>query len=145
MCLKIKVQKGQMWIDDIEHHLYHLESLATLSFYQWKPWVHSQKMKIDIVSKFRKFVGLNPVRSTTSKEFIGWLAQQVGIFGIPKEIRSDGGSQFSSQLSEDLAALLGYKHVVVPYQLQANGFAERRMPEVMKHLHALVFEKRIKN
>ena len=58
---------------------------------------------------------------------------------------SDGGSQFTSKLSEELSALLGYKHlVVVPYRPQANGLAERRMTEVMKHLRALVFEKRIK-
>ena len=69
----------------------------------------------------------------------------MGIFGVPKEITSDGGSQFTSKLSEDLSNLLGYKHlVVVPYWPQANGLAERRTTEVMKHLRALVFEKRVK-
>ena len=63
----------------------------------------------------------------------------MGIFGVPKEIRSDGGSQFTSKLSEDLSALFGYKHfVVVPYRSQANGLAERHMTEVMKHLRDLV-------
>ena len=67
-----------------------------------------------------------------------------GYFGT-QIIRSDGRSQFTSKLSEDLSALLGYKHVVIePYQPQVNGLAERRMTEVMKHLHALVFEKRVK-
>ena len=98
-----------------------------------------------IVDNFSKFVGLYPARSTTSKYFIGALLQWVGIFGVPKEIRSDGGSQFMAKLSEDLSVLLGYKHlVVVPYRPQANGLAERRMTEVMKHIRALVFEKRIK-
>ena len=98
-----------------------------------------------IVDNFSKFVGLYPTRSTTSKDFIGALMQWVGIFRIPKEIRSDGGSQFTSKLSEDLSASLGYKHlVVVPYRPQANGLSERRMTEIMKHLRALVFEKRIK-
>ena len=35
-------------------------------------------------------------------------------FGVPKEIRTDGGSQFSSQLSSDLSSLLGYHHLVIP-------------------------------
>ena len=49
---------------------------------------------------------------------MGWY------FRVTKEIRSDDGSQFTSKLSEDLSALLGYKHfVVVPYQPQANGLA----------------------
>ena len=61
-------------------------------------------------------------------------------FGVPKEIWSHGGTQFTSKLSEDLAALL--KHlVVVPYRSQENGLAERRTTEVMKHQRALVFEK----
>jgi hypothetical protein len=34
--------------------------------------------------------------------------------------------------------------VIVPYHPQANGIVERRKAEVMKHLRALVFEKRIK-
>ena len=59
ICQKIKVQKRPIWRDEIEHHFYHLEPLASL----------------------------------------------------------------------------GYKHlVVVPYRLQANGLAERRITEVMKYL-----------
>ena len=70
-----------------------------------------------------------------------------GYLWVPKKISSDGWTQFTSKLSEDLSALLGYKYlVVVPYWPQANGLAERRMTEVIKkakHLRALVFEKRI--
>ena len=60
------------------------------------------------------------------------------------QVITNNGSQFTSKLSEDLSALLGYKHLgVVPYRPQANGLAERRMKEVMKYLHALSVEKRI--
>ena len=56
--------------------------------------------------------------------FNGW------VFSALKEIRSDGGSKFTSKLTEDLSVLLGYKHlVIVPYRPQANGLAERRMTE----------------
>jgi hypothetical protein len=45
----------------------------------------------------------------------------------------------------DLRNLLNYHQLtVVAYHTQANGLAERRMAEVMKHLRALVIEKRIK-
>ena len=49
-----------------------------------------------IVNNFSESVGFYPARSTTSKDFIGSLLQWMGIFGVPKEIRSDVGSQFTS-------------------------------------------------
>ena len=70
----------------------------------------------------------------------------MSIFVVPKEIRSDGGSQFTSKLAIyiDLATLLRYKHlVVVAYYPQANEIVERRIKEVMNHLRALVLENQI--
>ena len=73
-----------------------------------------------IVDNFSKFVGLYPAKSK-HVERIYRCSAPIGILGVtpnprPKEIRSDGGSQFTSKLSEDLSALLSYKHlVVVPY------------------------------
>ena len=67
-------------------------------------------------------------------------------FWVPKEIRSDGGSQFTpkTKLAMGLATLLRYKHlVVVAYHPQANGIFERRRKEVMNHQPSLVFENRI--
>ena len=65
----------------------------------------------------------------------------MSIFGVPKEIRSDGGSQFISKLAMDLASFLCYKHlVVVAYHHLANGIVERCVKEVMNHPRALVFE-----
>ena len=93
---------------------------------------------------FRNY-GLYPAKSTTSKEFMSALLQWVSIFGVPKEIRSDGGSQFTSKMAEYIRSLLHYDHlVVVAYHPEANGIVERRMKEVMKHLRALVYEKRIR-
>ena len=101
---------------------------------------------IVIVDNFSKLIGLYPARNTTSKEFVHALLQWVSIFGVPKEIRTDGGSQFSSQLSSDLASLLGYDHlVIVAYRPQANGLVERRNKELLNHLRSLVYEKRIRD
>ena len=67
------------------------------------------------------------------------------MFGVPKTLRSDGGSQFTSNMAEAIKDMLKYQHiVVVPYHPQANSMAERRMKEVLKHLRALVYEYRIK-
>jgi hypothetical protein len=68
----------------------------------------------------------------------------VGNFGLMKELRSDGGSQFTAQLSKDLSAWLHFKHVIItPYHPQGNGLVERRNAEVIKHLRAIIFEHRV--
>ena len=137
ICQKIKLRTGPMRMEEMEHHLYHLDMpLASLSVDTLGPLPEDENgfsFIVVIVDNFSKFVGLYPAWSTTSKDLIGALIQWVDIFGVPKEIRSDGGSQFTSKLTDDLSALLRYKHlVVVPYRSQANGLAERRMTEVMR-------------
>jgi hypothetical protein len=70
----------------------------------------------------------------------------MSIFGVPRFIRTDGGSQFSNHLTEEFSAMMNFQHrVIVAYHPEANGLAERRMKEVVKHLKALVFEKRVKD
>ena len=82
-----------MWRVEIEHHLYHFDPLASLSVYTLSSLPEDENrfsFIVVIVDNFSKFVELYPARSTTSKDFIGAFMQWVGIFGVPKEIRSDG-------------------------------------------------------
>jgi hypothetical protein len=149
ICQKIKPQRGSDWEDEYEHHLYSTEPLKHLSVDTLGPLPEDEngnKYVILIVDDFSKFVGLYPTKSTTSEEFAMALVQWVALFGVPLQVRTDGGSQFNSKLSLDLRNLLNYHHltVVASYHPQANALAERRMAEVMKHLRALVYEKRIK-
>ena len=46
----------------------------------------------------------------------------------------------------DLMEFLGVKHhVIVPYHPQANGIVERRNGEVLKHLRAIIMERRVRD
>jgi hypothetical protein len=97
------------------------------------------------MDNFSKFVALYPTRNTTAKECVQALLQWIAIFGVPNDIRTDGGTQFNNHMMAQFKAMMNYHHlVVVAYHPEANGLAERRMKEVVKHLKALVFEKRIK-
>jgi hypothetical protein len=148
ICQKIKYQRDPKWQEDMEHHLYSSKPLDSLSIDTLGPLAEDQNGNsyvVVIVDNFSKFIGLYPAKNTTSEEFVRALLQWVGVFGIPHEIRTDGGSQFNSKLAADFKSLLRYDHlVVVAYRPQANGIAERRMAEVMKHLRALVIDTRIK-
>ena len=135
ICQKIKFQRSPDWEDQVEHHLYSLSPLTSLSVDTIGPLKvdeNGNSFIIVIVDNFSKLIGLYPAKYTTSKDYLGALLQWVSIFGVPKEIRSDGGSQFTSKLATDIASLLRFKHlVVVAYHSQANGIVERRVKEVI--------------
>ena len=149
ICQKLKFQREPNWEDSVDHHLYSLYPLVSLSVDTLSPLKEDEsgnRFIIVIVDNFSKLVGLYPAQNTTSKEFVRALTQWVSIFGIPKEIRSDGGSQFTSQLLADLCSLLHYHYLlVVAYHPQANGLVERRNKEHLNHLRSLVYEKRIRD
>ena len=93
---KIKFQRLPEWEDEVEHHLYSLSPLSSLSVDALGP-LKKIKMEISlssyyIVENFSKLIGLYPAKNMTFKELIHELLQCVSIFGVPKEIRSDGGS-----------------------------------------------------
>ena len=98
------------------------------------------------MDNFSKLIGLYLAKNTTSKEYVHALLQWVSIFGVPKEIRSDGGSQLTSKMAAEIRFLLHYDHlVVVAYNPEANEIVEIRVKEVVKHLRGLVYEKRIRD
>ena len=74
------------------------------------------------------------------------LISHIGVFGVPKKVRTDGGTQFTAKVCQELSKMLKFEHlVIVPYHTEANGLAERRNAEVMKHLRALVYAKDVQD
>jgi len=66
--------------------------------------------------------------------------------GVPKKLRGDGGVQFTSNIVQELHKVLGFDNlVVIPYHPQENFMVELRMNDIMIHLCALIYEKRINN
>jgi hypothetical protein len=98
-----------------------------------------------IVDNFSKYIRLYSTQRATAEEYVRCLVEWVSVFGVPKEIRTDGGPQFDNQLAKDFKTMMGMEHlVIVPYHPQANGIVERRMGEIKNHLQAIVYERRIK-
>jgi hypothetical protein len=149
ICQKIKPQRIREHDPSGEHVLHSKYPMESLSIDTVGPLPQDQmgnQFIIAIVDNFSKFIGLYPATSTSAEEYLRAIMAWIGVFGVPKKIRTDGGSQFTAHISQDLAKLLGFEHlVIVPYHPQANGIVERRNTEVMKHLRALVYEKRIKS
>ena len=82
---------------------------------------------LTIVDRFTRWPEGIPLQNTStltiSKPFIAnWIAR----FGMPIDITSDRGPQFTSQLWIAFAELLGTKlHYTTAYHPQANGLVER--------------------
>ena len=111
----------------MERHLYSVAPLSEISIDTLGPLPEDEagmRYIILIVDNFSKFVGLYPSNSTSTRNFVKAFLSWVGIFGVPKTLRSDVGSQFTSNMAQQLKDLLKYQHiVVVPYHPQANLMA----------------------
>jgi hypothetical protein len=73
ICQKLKYQREPNWEDAVDHHLYSLDPLVSLSVDTLGPLKEDEsgnRFIIVIVDDFSKLVGLYPARNMTSKEFV---------------------------------------------------------------------------
>ena len=144
ICQKFKYGRHES-VGDSTYHIHGTFPMQSLSIDSIGPLPEDQfgnKYIIGIVDNFSKFINLFATPSTTALEYVNAIIKHIGIFGIPKSIRTDGGTQFTASVCEELSRLLKFDHlVIVPYHPQANGMIERRNAEVMKHLRILVFNR----
>ena len=68
-------------------------------------------MIVVIIDCFSRFITLYPVHSTRAKVFADTFVNWISIFGEPKEILSDQGSQFLSDLAQELFVLTNVRSI----------------------------------
>ncbi|KIH57143.1 integrase core domain protein [Ancylostoma duodenale] len=82
----------------------------------------------------------NQQTSTVAKAFVN---EVVCKFGVPEELISDKGSNYTSQLFNDIAKILGMKHTFTSsYHHQSNGQVERYVKTLTDTLTCFVHESR---
>uniref|UniRef100_A0AAR2JBB0 Gypsy retrotransposon integrase-like protein 1 n=1 Tax=Pygocentrus nattereri TaxID=42514 RepID=A0AAR2JBB0_PYGNA len=75
---------------------------------------------------YSRFLEILHLPSTTSAQVIQRLKTTFARFGIPDEVVSDNGPQFSSAEFKELAQQMDFKHLTSsPHHPQGNGHAER--------------------
>ena len=83
-----------------------------------------------------KFLEVTKMESLRSSVVVEELKRQFGVHGIPAEVVSDNGPQFSSSEFQEFAKEYGFKHVTSsPHYPKANGEAERAV-QTVKNLSA---------
>jgi len=98
---------------------------------------------IVIIDTFTRFVELYPAKDTTAVVAALALLQHFGTFGCPSQILSDNGTQFVNNLIEEFLKLCDVEHLTtLAYSKEENTIVERANKEVMRHLRAIIFEKK---
>lgn len=121
----------------------HAQAPAAAPTVSWpkctNPWerVHIDFGTIDnkelliLVDVFSKWIEVAVMNTTTSQRVIEVLRNWWARFGIPVELVSDNGPQFTSSEFEDFLRRNGVKHTLTPpYSPKTNGSAEKTVQVV---------------
>ena len=148
--MRVRVQTNMYWIGigkQIEDHVLHCEPCQIHSRSQQKepvipvevpsrPW---QKLGMDLFFKgshwyviiadyYSKYPWIKKLEAISSRDVISALRFCSAEFGIPEEVISDNGKQFTCRDYQDFAAVYGFKLITSrPYYQKDNGFIERQV------------------
>ena len=95
------------------------------------PFLNS--MFLIVTDSHSKWLEVIPMASTTTEKTLDALRTLFAAYGLPEQLVSDNGPQFTSVEFEQCMKLNGIKHIkVAPYHPSSNGAAERCV-QTFKH------------
>ncbi|XP_049269086.1 uncharacterized protein K02A2.6-like [Rhipicephalus sanguineus] len=84
------------------------------------------KEYVVVVDYYSRFIELEQLKRTTTKDIAQVLEPIFARFGVPTTVRTDNGAQFTSAEFKELVQRWGATHTTSsPYYAQSNGMAER--------------------
>jgi hypothetical protein len=99
-----------------------------------------------IIDAFSRWVELYPTKGVTADETAKCIFQHLGRFGAPERILTDRGTAFHNELVSELLHMCRAEHeLTIAYSKEENAIVERANQEVIRHLRALLFDKRVYN
>ena len=94
-----------------------------------------------VIDNFSRYTTLYPTVDATGLSAAKALLHQIGTYGTPDEIQSDGGPQFYSSMVQTLYDVTGIEKLKsAPYSHEENGIVERAIKTTQEHLRAFLFE-----
>lgn len=110
------------------------------------PTDNNFKYVLIAVCAFSRFMEPFPSVAANAQAVVSALEQICGRYGMPREVRTDGGAHFCNTLVDSFLQQHGISHhVTTPYRPQANGIVERMNGEFLRHLRALILDERLKS
>ena len=111
---------------------------------QLVPDKYGNNMIIVIIDNFSRFTDLYPCSSTAAEGAADALLAFCGRYATPLHFTTDSGSNFRSNLVKGLLERLGSDHfLTTAYSKEQNSLVERQNKEVLRHLRAIIFDKRV--
>eukprot|EP00079_Xenopus_tropicalis_P034355 XP_017948126.1 PREDICTED: uncharacterized protein K02A2.6-like [Xenopus tropicalis] len=106
----------------------------------------NQQTFLVVIDSYSKWLEVLPTKTSTSEKTITLLRNLFASYGLPKELVSDNGPQFTSQEFQYFLKQNGIRHKLTPpYHPASNGAAERAVQTFkkawMKHSVADTVEK----
>ena len=97
-----------------------------------------------IIDCFSRWVELYSTNSTSAKDTADCLFDFYGRYGSAEIFSTDRGPAFRNEIVQQLVELGGsdYEYTTA-YSHEENGIIERQNAEVMRHLRAIMFDKRV--
>ena len=87
-----------------------------------------------LVDYYSRFFEISKLPDTTANTIISYTKSIFARHGIPNVLRSDNGSQFSSDAFKQFSSQWNFSHITVsPYHPQANDLAEKFV-QIVKRL-----------
>lgn len=97
-----------------------------------------------IIDCFSRFIELYAVPDTTALHAARCVLNHLGRYGAPRRIWTDNGSQFVNTIVDELIEMVGSEHqLTLAYSSEENAIVERANKEVMRHLRAILLDKRV--
>ena len=94
---------------------------------------------------FSRFTLLIPTHDATANSAARALLQWFGLFGAPKELLSDMGTQFINKIIDELLELSHVKKLdILAGVHEQNSIVERRIKEVNRHIRDILFHTKVK-
>jgi transposase InsO family protein len=103
------------------------------------------KYIIVVIDVFSRYAELYATKDATAATAAKCMVHWIGHYGIPGELLTDNGKQYTADVIEQLCELLQLDHLtIMPYSHQENAIVERANKEVNRILRAIVFDLRVK-
>ena len=101
---------------------------------------------IVIIDCFSRYCLLIPSPDATAKSAAKALLQHVGMFGVMNQLLSDMGTQYVNQIIDEMMFYMGVEKLdTLPGIHEENGIVESRNREVLRHLKAMIFHRKLKS
>lgn len=96
-----------------------------------------------IIEYLTKYPYVKPIKSKTAKEISWLLWEYITIFGTPKVILSDNGTEFVNSVVDSMLRMVGVEHrVTSAYHPRTNGQTERLNATIVSSLRKHAIEDR---